>query len=158
MFGSLPEIPGISEALPRAMSASPRGRGKGGRGGTSARAPPKEMQAKGNSVSWTSAQANHIKVFDKFLEYIAEHDEALSVRWGKAFAEVPEAEACANEIWGHLATFLAEVYIIPPGQVNAGQHYNASSAQGAWSNLLQLTKLRFNNKAELASTRVRAFA
>ena len=125
--------------------------GKGGKGkGKGVSAPPKEMAAEGTSKPWMQAKDNHVKVGDKFLEYIAEHDATseLAARWGKVWMEVPEHEACGNEIFGHLATYLADVHLIEAGNRNQGQLYDPSSAETVWSGLVQCNKKLFSKSTE----------
>ena len=50
----------------------------------------------GNSTSWIGARQNNISVGDDFLEYIAECDEDMSVRWGKKWVDVPENKAASK--------------------------------------------------------------
>jgi hypothetical protein len=119
--------------------------------------PPKEMTAAGGSKSWVGSKANHVKIGDSFLQYISESDDAdLSERWGLSWDKVPEKEAAGREIFGHLATYLAEVYIIPPGNKNAGQHYDQSTADGVWGGLVQTVRHRFE-KSEDADTKARSW-
>ena len=94
-----------------------RGKGKGGKAGgrrsptrgAAATAPkvPNEMTAGGDSKSWEAQKAHHHTLGDEFLEWIASNDPDLTTRWGVKWAEVPEAEMCATEIHGNLATFIA---------------------------------------------------
>ena len=94
---------------------------------------------------------------DAFLIYIKGVDAELSARWGQSWVEVPEAEAASTELFGFLATYLAEVHMSYPQAtyVNAGQHYDTKTAEGIWSGLVQTVKVRFG-KSTMESTKVRA--
>ena len=127
---------------------SPRGRAAGGRGG----AAPREMTSGGISSSWTSAVANHVKVGDAFLMYISGQDEERGARWGTKWEEVPEEQACTQELFGFLATYLAETHRISEGNKNAGQLFDQSTADAAWGGLIQNVKKRFGKSVKPSTT------
>ena len=131
---------------------SPKGKGKGkGKGGGAPAEAPKEMAAGGNSVSWIGARQNNISVGDDFLEHIASCDEDLSARWGKKWVDVAENEAASQEIFARLATYLAEVHVIRKGRKNAGKHFDSSTAEACWGDLLRGNEQRFSKSKEEAT-------
>ena len=134
-----------------------KGKGKpggGGGGGGKGAAAPREMASGDTSKTWASSRANYISVGTDFLKYTAEHDEELATRWGTSWVNVPEAEACSREIFSRLATYLAEVHTIKEGRKKAGSHFDSSTAEACWSDLVQGNRQRFSSSTEEA-TRVR---
>ena len=99
-------------------------------------APPKEMPSGGTSKPTQQAKSNQQAKGDSFLKYIKEHDADLSARWGTDWASVPEGELTQESIWGHFASYLADVYIIPAGEKNGGEHLKVKSAHGVWGGLI----------------------
>ena len=59
------------------------------------------------------------------------------MRWGKKWVDVPENEAASKEIFARLATYLAEVHVIRAGRKNAGKHFDSSTAEACWGDLLR---------------------
>ena len=49
-------------------------------------------------------------------------DAALKEKWGLVFKEVPEEHLTSEEFWGHVASFVTEVYKIPRPHAHAGHH------------------------------------
>ena len=96
------------------------------------------MTAEGTGASTVSGNGNQVRVATEFLKYSA------SEKWGQVWEEVPEAELCTQDFWGSVATYLAEVYIIPPGHKNAGTGFHHSTAVGIWSELLDSLKKRLS--------------
>ena len=132
------------------------GKGKGAAGKTSpGKTAPVEMTSAGSSTSWEAQKARHENLGDEFLSWIASHDKDLSARWGLKWAEVPEEEACATEIFGYYATFLTEGHIIEKGRINAGQNFDLKSAEYAFNGSLQSVTRRFA-KSKRSETQARA--
>lgn len=103
---------------------------------------PKAMVAGGQATSTVRGHANQITIFNEFLAYIATEDEDLSRRWGADWSQVPEHELAQQEIWGYMATYLVEVYVIPAGSKNAGQHPDIGTAHGYWGGLIDQARTR----------------
>ena len=97
---------------------------------------PKEMKSVGTSVATQQARANQRAKGDAFLKYIQETDADLSARWGEVWSSVPEAELTQETIWGHFATWLSDVYVIPAGEKNQGEMLKIKPAHGIWGGLL----------------------
>ena len=151
--------PSTSHQLPRNLGMASRavnGKGKGGGrgGGKDDGVAPKQMAAGGTSKSWTYARANNISVANDFLKHIADTDQSLSDRWGGSWVDVPEEEAASREIFARLATYLAEVHLIKPGNRGAGKNYDSSTADACWSDLMRGNEQRFSKSKE-QSTMVR---
>ena len=85
---------------------------------------------------------------------MAQTNPEMTVLWGVAFDKIPEQHACAQDLYAFAATFVV-AYVIPPGRVNAGEHYKQDVAEGMWSALFQITKRRFE-KSERPETKVRS--
>ena len=97
---------------------------------------PKEMQSTGTSKPTQQAKTNQQAKGDAFLKYIQEYDDVLSARWGLVWASVPEEELTQVTIWGHFASYLCEVYVIPDGERNQGEGLKAKTAHGIWGGLI----------------------
>ena len=97
---------------------------------------PKEMLSGGTSKVTKQAKANQHAKGDAFLKYIKENDADLSARWGSEWASVPEEELTQEGIWGHFASFLADVYVIPKGERNQGEMLKIKTAHGMWGGLI----------------------
>ena len=110
---------------------SPR-KGKGKKRQGDGSSGPVEMQATGQSADWISGTQNHLRIGDDFLEWIAEEDAELSLRFGRKWVEVSEEEARKTDIYGHLATFLAEKYVIGEGNRNHGKKMAVGTVHGVW--------------------------
>ena len=125
--------------------------------------PPQEMQATGQSKEAKQARANQYAKGDAFLKYISEHSAELSARWGNEWASIPEEEMTMAEVWGHLASFLADVYTIE-GHRNHDEKLKIKSAHGIWTGLLYQargrlgTSLRQETKVCLPGLRARCRA
>lgn len=104
--------------------------------------PMEPMIAKGNADNTVKAQANHLKIGNQFLEHAGAVNEGLSARLGVDFMKVPETEAMTEYFWGMLATYLATVYVSPPGTTNANQHLGSGTAEIYFNGLLNMTRER----------------
>ena len=112
---------------------SPR-KGKGKKRQGDGSSGPVEMQATGQSADWISglSRTTCLRIGDDFLEWIAEEDAELSLRFGRKWVEVSEEEARKTDIYGHLATFLAEKYVIGEGNRNQCKKMAVGTVHGVW--------------------------
>ena len=94
------------------------------------------MTAAGAADGTTGSKQSRDKFGDAFLNEIATTNPDLGQRWGSKWAEVPESEACTNEIMEYVATYAATIYIIPAGRVNAGTHLSQDSAENYWGGMI----------------------
>jgi hypothetical protein len=67
--------------------------------------------------------------------------------------EVPEGEVTQRELWEYAANFLADKYIIPAGERNAGQKLGAKTAVDSWRGLQNERRVAMRN-SERAATQV----
>lgn len=102
---------------------------------------PVAMTADGEDEGTVQARANREKICNKFLLHISTDAPELSKRWGLQFASVPEEEICSQEFWGHLATYLVEVYISEKTAEKLGH----KSACAVWGTSLYALKSRFQH-------------
>lgn len=94
------------------------------------------MSAAGQARSTVQARSAQNEKGDEFLDYISKNSATLSVRWGKAWADVPHKELSQQEIWAHVATFLTTVYEIKLGNKNAGKHLDLKSAHQTFTGMI----------------------
>ena len=102
---------------------------------------PKEMLSGGQSKEAKAARVSQYAKGDAFLLYISEHSAELSARWGKEWASIPEEQLTMAELWGHVASFLSEVYVIV-GNRNHDEKLKIKSAHGVWTGLLYQARCR----------------
>jgi hypothetical protein len=90
-----------------------------------------------------------LRIGDDFLEWIAEEDAELSLRFGRKWVEVSEEEARKTDIYGHLATFLAEKYVIGEGNRNHGKKMAVGTVHGVWRGLVNERREQFKLSTNL---------
>ena len=73
-------------------------------------APSVEMTAGGASDSWENNKSNQVRLGNAFLKHLTKTDSALSAKWGAEWNSVAEEQACSQELYGHFANFLVQVY------------------------------------------------
>ena len=103
----------------------------------------KEMTADGTSDSWENNKANQVRLGNAFLKHISITDSALAKKWGADWGTVPEEHACSQEIYGHFATFLTQVY-----KKASDKHMELGGVITAWGGVVYQASQRFK-----ASTR-----
>lgn len=119
--------------------------------------PMEPMLAAGNADNTIKAAANHLKIGNSFVIHVGNVNSGLSPRLGADYLKVPEAEAMTEYFFGLLASYLASVYISPPGTTNSGQHLSSSTAEIYFNALLNMQKERFR-LSPLPQSKVRALA
>ena len=118
--------------------------------------PTREMQAGGSSAPWVKSLANQRRVANMFLAHVAETNNVLSEKWGIDIMDVPEECITTTEFFGHLATYLVEVYRISmDSPIRPGQLLGKKSAVTIWSGTLNQMYKRFS-KSVRPETPVRA--
>ena len=120
---------------------------------TRKRSPQKAMEPAGQTKATQQGKAAQADKIEAFLADMAESNPELSQIWGAAFEKVPVAVLASMEFWGHLATWLVEVYVISEGDVNGGQHLGVGPAHAAWSGAIDsarktVAKLKTADAAE----------
>ena len=65
---------------------------------------------------------------------------------------VSSQEALIMDFFSFLATFLVSKYVIPPGRVNAGKHFDKKSAVAVWGGLIFQTQRRFSKSKREETT------
>eukprot|EP00966_Prymnesium_polylepis_P270664 6253067-Prymnesium_polylepis.2 len=101
------------------------------------------MTSEGASATWTKELANHVNVGNAFLTYLGKHDAELGFHYGTKWDDVPEEQMCTQELFGYLATYLAETHRIEVGNRNAGRLFDKGTADTVWGGLIQNAKKRF---------------
>ena len=117
--------------------------------------PMEPMLAAGNADNTIKAAANHLKIGNSFVIHVGNVNSGLSPRLGADYLKVPEAEAMTEYFFGLLASYLASVYISPPGTTNPGKHLSSSTAEIYFNALLNMQKERFR-LSPLPQSKVRA--
>ena len=112
---------------------------KGGRGKSPVRATV-AMSPGGKSKPTQNQQTSRKNKGDNFLQHVAVTAPELTARWGQVWANVAEAELASREIWQHFADYLSNVYVIPEGNVHAGQHLALKPAHQDWTGLIDITR------------------
>lgn len=121
-------------------------RASGGQGASSSAAPLQPTSAAGTSEDWILGQNNQLRIGTEFLQHLhssnAEYSKVVGIEWGG----VPEENAASHHFWELLATFLLDVYVIPPGCRNAGKGLGNRSACNAWGGLFNQMRERFPDR------------
>ena len=112
------------------------------------------MAATGSSTSHQKAEKRQLAIGNDVLKYVKDTDSALHAKWGDKFLEVPEAEVCTEYFFGMVATYIAQVAVIEPGRINAGQGYDNQTAEIFFNGLLFQTKERLKGSTS-SQTQVR---
>ena len=68
-----------------------------------------------------------------------------------AFQKLPECVVTRRELYEHFANYLLEVYIIAPGNKNAGQPLACSTVCNGLGALLNMVKVRFGTSGSPAT-------
>jgi hypothetical protein len=118
-------------------------------------APVTEMPASGQSKQTKQAKTHQDVVAEEFLQHVTSESAELAESWGQVWDLVPEDVLASRPIWGMLASFLAEHYIIKKGCINQGQHYDLDPAHGVWGGLIDSARKRLSASGS-TKTKVRA--
>ena len=89
-----------------------------------------------------------------FLKHAHESNALESANWGDDIMAVPEKEVATELFFGLLSTYLATVYVIPKGNVNADQGLDNQTAEIYFNGILNQTRERLK-KSEEPQTKVR---
>ena len=110
------------------------------------------MSSVGTTVGYVKAQANHIKIGDAFLRSLLQTNADLASKWGTDFMRVPEEEVCTEYFFSCVATYVSSVHVIEPGNKNAGQCFDSSTAEIVFNSLLNQTKERLKESSSPKKT------
>ena len=100
---------------------------------------PCALSSEGESESWNLGKSNYLRLFDVFRK---SHTAYLAA-YPNAFQKLPECVVTRRELYEHFANYLLEVYIIAPGNKNAGQPLACSTVCNGLGALLNMVKVRF---------------
>ena len=101
--------------------------------------PPFHVPSEGESESWDLGKANYLHLFNVFCNL----HTAYLVAYPTSFQDLPEFVVTTRELCEHFATYLLEVYIIAPGNKNAGQPLACSTVCNVLGALLNMVKVCF---------------
>ena len=106
---------------------------------------PCKLSSEGDSESWNLGKANYLRLFDVFR---TSHTAYLAA-YPTGFQDLPEWVVSRRELYENFATYLLEVYIIAPGNKNAGQPLACSTVCNGLGALLNMVKVRFGGSGSI---------